>query len=245
MSKFNAPIIINNSSPVSTSDSAHDFHIGYRWLDTVTNSEYICVNDTNNAAVWNTVGSGSSSGTSGQGVTTSFIDWYVLNATTAPVALSGSYTVGTQFIPLKQIRITGIRFYWANATLKTVACKLWDDTSSALRSANVIVNGVGYYYATFSSYYEVPDNKINYRHYVSTWENSGTYYTTTYASYSAHGIDYPNLGIICDSGIMYTSSGYWFSGDNRPTTLTGSERYMSEPVIDTTVFSYFNDYRVP
>jgi hypothetical protein len=211
-------------------DKTRGFHVGWRWVNTLTQSEYICVDDTANAAVWNSVGSGSVSEP-----TFSPLDWYVLNAGTAPNSLSGNWTLGTAFIPVRSVRVTGVRFYWANAGGQTVNCKLWDDTSSAIRTVSVVTAGIGYYTGTFSSAYDVPSNKINYTHYATARDNAGGVYTRTSAANSRPTTDNPI--IICAPGIRYPSPAfnYFLAGDNKPTSTSAGERYPVEPVFDLNV----------
>lgn len=229
-SKVIAPTLINIVAPTVTDDSSKGIHVGWRWFDSVSQSEYLCVDDSVGAAVWNPVGSSAVSEPA-----FSPLDWYVLNAVTPPNSLAGNWTLGCAITPLREVRILGVRFYWASAGGQTVNCKLWDNTASAVRTVAVVTSGVGEYSGYFSSPYDVPSNKINYRHYATVRDNAGGVYTRTSAAAGRTGDDSPIT--LSPPGVRFEVNGFNFyvAGDGRPTTTSVGERYPAEAIFDLNV----------
>jgi hypothetical protein len=228
MKKVVAPITTNTSSPTSNSDSNNGYKIGFRWLNTATNTEYVCVNDTVNSATWSTVGSVPSSGGS---FYFSPVDWYVKNAITPPTYVGGtSYTMGLKFTPLRVVEIKSIRFYWASAGNQTITCKIWDDTSTAVKTVSVATTGVGYYTGILPSSYVTPSNKINKSHFATIYSSASNGYTYVNVSYCRSVVEMPN--IICEPGIILQGMYWYIAADARPTTQAGGERYPVEPVFN-------------
>lgn len=60
MTRLVAPINITTRAPLVTDDNSFGYLIGYRWLNTVALTEYVCTSNTSSAAVWTPVGTGSS-----------------------------------------------------------------------------------------------------------------------------------------------------------------------------------------
>lgn len=229
-SKVIVPTLINTVDPVVTDDSSQGIHVGWRWLNSVSQSEFLCVSDAVGAAVWNPVGSSALSEPA-----FSPLDWYVVNAASAPTSLAGNWSLGCAVTPLRAVRITGIRFYWASASGQTVVCKLWDDTASAVKTVSVSTSGIGIYSGYFSTPYDTPSNKINYRHYVTIRENTGTVYTRTNAASSAAGVDNPIT--LSAPGVRFEESAicFYVAGDARPTTISTGNLYPVEAIFDMDV----------
>ena len=63
----------------------------------------------------------------------------------------GDCTIGFRFLVTRASKITGMKFYWPDATSKTVKCALWDSGGTVLKTVNVTTTGVGEYTASFDS----------------------------------------------------------------------------------------------
>jgi hypothetical protein len=230
MLKVLAPTIIETRVPTTADDFSASFRRGFRWINTSTNNEYICVDDTNGVANWQLVGVGGNSNTAIRHILFSPVDWFVLNASVAPTTGSGNFTVGLRFIPYRAIKITGIRFYWASAGNQTINCKLWDNTASEVATISVVTSGIGYYTTNWTTSYNVPSNKVNLIHYVSIRDNAGSTVTKTTSSACSFGTEPSALFV--DPGIRYETSctGYYSAGDAKPTSFNATERYPVELV---------------
>lgn len=231
MYKVNAPTIRDTSNPTVNDDRTRGAQVGWRWVNTTTQNEYICADNTLGAAVWNPVGSGES----GEPLfVISPLEWFTVNPTSAPTSVAGNFTLGCSFIPYRSVRVTGVRFYWANAGGQTVNCKIWDDTTT-VASIAVVTSGIGYYTGTFVSPHDVPTNKINYRHFATVRDNAGAVYTNSTIASSRATVDFAFTHAL--PGIRYEtgSNNYSVAGDARPTTTHGTNRYPVEPLFDYTV----------
>lgn len=162
-------------------------------------------------------------------------DWSIINASGLPASLSGNYTVGMRFYPTRQIKITGIRFYWP-AGGHTVTVKLWSTTDgSAVASQTVVTSGAGEYTGVFSSAYTVPANRVNDEFYVSIYDAAGGVYVKSAVANFKAGQDFAY--IFSQPGLVYLAASqvYFAPGDAKPSTATSTERYICEPVVDITV----------
>lgn len=230
MSKVAAPTIIQATSPSSTDDTSKGYHVGWRWINSVSGAEYICADDTLTAAVWNPVGSGESGAPL---FVISPVDWFTVNPSSVPTSIAGDFTLGCSFTPFRSVRVSAVRFYWASAGGETVNCKIWDDTTAVVSIA-VVTSGIGYYTGTFVTPYEVPSNKVNYRHFATVRDNAGAVYTNTTIASSRASVDFVFVHAL--PGVRYEtgSNNYSVAGDARPTTTHATNRYPVEPIFDYT-----------
>ncbi len=60
MTRLVAPINITTRAPLVTDDLNAGYLTGYRWLNTIALTEYVCTSNSVGAAVWTPVGTGSS-----------------------------------------------------------------------------------------------------------------------------------------------------------------------------------------
>jgi hypothetical protein len=140
---------------------------------------------------------------------------------------AGNFTVGTGFTAQAQLTITGVRTYWAGATTQTLKASLWTSGGIRLAIGTLIVSAAGVYTIPFTSAYTMLSTDKDALLYVSIWETSGTNYTrTTQASVA----NIPAQPFIAGPYLTLTTFHTFIANDAVPTTNSGTEYYMVEPV---------------
>jgi len=167
----------------------------------------------------------------------SLVDYYTKNVSAAPTTLSGTYTLGTKFVPTRNITIQGVRGYTAQTT-GSMTAKLWrTGTTTALASAVNTIATSGYYEIRFPTPYIISNTDINYEFYATTL-SSGNLYTRTTAAGTRVGSDpvdlYQEPGVILRTNAM----SWWVTNDGIPNATSATERYPVEPLIDMTLATF-------
>ena len=131
---------------------------------------------------------------------------------------------------------TGVRFYWPEASVRTIKCALWETGSgTALKSVNVTTSGsAGYFTGTFASAQSLDCTKV---YQVSVYETSGSVVYVGVIPPTVPGGLYVLSPITAFERMRdYTVvSGAWYgtAGDSQPVTnATIPYRiYSLEPVV--------------
>lgn len=160
----------------------------------------------------------------------SVLDYFLLNGT-VPVSTAGNFTTGTQFRPVRQIRILGVRVYWNSAGNQTLTVKLWNQTdAAAVASQTIVTSGVGFYSGIFASPYDVPANRVNEQFFATMRDNAGATYMVAQNTSPKAGGDPPIT--YSPPGFYFLSMAAWVAGDAKPNALAAANRYTAEPIID-------------
>lgn len=135
---------------------------------------------------------------------------------------AGDYSVGMKFCARRSSQTcTGVRFYWNDATPKTVRCTLWKG-GAAQKTADVSVNGAGYYTGTFSA----ANLTRNENWFVSIRESGGTLYAYHVV------IDRLPIPPLWSRDIVIVHAGLYSAGNAEPATVAASAAsYPIEPVV--------------
>ena len=155
-----------------------------------------------------------------------------------PAVTTADGTAGVFFVAARNGQsCTGVRFYWAEATVRSIKCSLWE-VSSGTRVKNVTVNtsgSAGYFSATFATPQALTTSE---QYVIGIWEASGTKAVdplTPATNPSGTRLLAPNTApekmrdYTIISGAYRASAG----GDNRPDTnsFTVEKIYPVEPLV--------------
>ena len=167
----------------------------------------------------------------------SYVDYYTRNASAAPTTLSGTYTLGTKFVPTRTFSVYGVRGYTAQTT-GSMTAKLWrTGTTTALASAVNTIAASGYYEIRFPTPYVISNTDINYEFFATTL-SSGNIYTRTTAASTRVGTD--PVDFYQEPGYIGRSNGmsWWVTNDGIPNATSATERYPVEPIFDLTLATF-------
>lgn len=140
-----------------------------------------------------------------------------------------SFTQGVSFMPLRQRVITGVRFWCNLSVVDDFKVSLWEANSgSRLADGTATVpTGAGYYEINFSTPYSMFESDIGTEMRVTIYHTTGTQYPRTLST----GGFMPAVPFV--AGIYIQSDFNLFaSGDAYPTSVSGSESYMVEPIFE-------------
>lgn len=153
----------------------------------------------------------------------------VFSPTTA--VISGNYTVGIAFAPARAGQsCTGVRFYWNEASARSIKCSLFDRNGNSLKNATVTTSGsAGVFTATFGSAQSLSRSAGGYV--VAMYETSGTVYQPGEVPLTLYGVNmYGLLNNVFFRDYVVTGPGAYRAGDAFPNTIFSSA-YLLEPVI--------------
>lgn len=158
-------------------------------------------------------------------VAPSWLDMLV--ATTSPLSSigAGSYTLGAQFCALRSGQTcTGVRFYWAGATMRTIKCSLYKTGVGQVATTNVEVNGAGIYSASWAGV--AIDGTSDW--YVAIYETSGS----EYQPYIVISARVPARPVMMNYLLIH-SAGYVL-GDASPAanTRASTDSFLLEPIVE-------------
>jgi hypothetical protein len=145
-------------------------------------------------------------------------------------------TTGVNFIAARTSQTcTGVRFYWPEATARTIRCKLWEwNNATALASVDVTTSGsAGYFTGTFASAVSLDTTK---GYQVSVYQTGGNVVLVGVlpVAYGGAIVLQPiTRPYECRDYTIVTGAYYGAGGDSRPNTnSTIADRiYSVEPLV--------------
>lgn len=157
----------------------------------------------------------------------SIVDWFSTSPT-APAVAAGSFTTGCKFSVTSAATVTGVRFYWAGATARTIKCCLRDVDAGGtiLKTVDVSVNGAGIYTGTFASSQAITIKGNGALYSVTIWEKSAT----EYSRWSTKPTTTPTLPFFVGVRLLWSNFSAWVAGDANPNNTSATEHYAVEPV---------------
>jgi hypothetical protein len=158
----------------------------------------------------------------------SYVDFITANGVFDTPA--GSFTTGIGFQVTQSSVITGVRFYWAGATARTIKCSLWNPAGANVQNVDVATTGVGLYNGTFASPQTIvpapsPGQGPSGNWKISMWEKSGS----VYSRFNGAVAQLPALPWLLGPSLFLTQTGFFIAGDANPTS-TSAEKYACEPI---------------
>ena len=160
------------------------------------------------------------------GTTYSFVN-NLAGSGTASMGSFASFTQGVSFMPLRQRVVTGVRFWCDLTIVDDFKVSLWEANSgSRLADGTATVpTGPGYYEINFSTPYSMLESDIGTEMRATIYHTTGTQYPRALST----GGFMPAVPFV--AGIYIQSDFNLFgSGDSYPTSSTGSESYIVEPI---------------
>jgi hypothetical protein len=143
---------------------------------------------------------------------------------------AGSFTTACAFQLLKPVTVIGVKFYWGNTVSRTIKCVLWNNAGANLGSIDVAVAGKGIYSGMFTASIPITQEAGSTAyHKISIWEKSGTEYTR----WTSQPAPYPAVSFIASPWHMWRTFGAWNAGDANPSSISATEHYAVEPIIQS------------
>lgn len=142
---------------------------------------------------------------------------------------NGSYTVGAAFLPARSGQLcVGVRFYWPEASARTIRCTLCSIAGAALKTVDVTTSGsAGYFSGAFAIGHSLTAGTA---YLVGIWETSGAVYQTGKQSVAIMGEFVPSFAPRRYRDFTMVGQGGYALGDNGPKNYH-SFFYAVEPLI--------------
>lgn len=145
--------------------------------------------------------------------------------------INGDFTVGVGFVPARSGQeCTGVRFFWNEASARTIKASLFDRNGNSLKTASVTTSGsAGVFTATFSSAQSL--SRATQGYVVAIYETGGTRYQPGETPVTVYGVNIHGLlGNVAFRDYTVVGAGAYAAGDAFPSTQF-STSYLIEPVI--------------
>jgi hypothetical protein len=142
---------------------------------------------------------------------------------------SASFTQAVSIAPLRELTMTGLRF-WCNFPSPTdMKASLWESTggSRVADGTATIAAADGFYVVSFSTPYTITSSDVGSEFRLSLYHVSGT----SYPRATTAGGFMPTIPFVANTYIQ-SSYNLFGSGDAYPTSVAGSDLYIIEPVFD-------------
>lgn len=138
-----------------------------------------------------------------------------------------SFTQAISIMPLQQRTVTGVRFWCDLSSPTDFKVSLWESNagSRVADGTGTVPSGAGVYDVSFSSPYALSSAEVGQEFRVSIYHVSGT----SYPRATTAGGFVPTIPFVANT---YIQSDYnlFGSGDSYPSSVSGSEFYMIEPI---------------